>query len=106
MAALVVSVLFIGVLFITVFPTRTYLSQRSATAQAQRRLDALGREERRLARDTARLRTSAEIERLAREKYLLVRPGEEAYAILPPPLAPIGLPPIWPFAGVEQALSG
>lgn len=31
------------------------------------------------------MHTDAEIERLAREQYNLVRPGEEAYAILPGP---------------------
>jgi hypothetical protein len=30
------------------------------------------------------LQTDAEIERLAREQYGLVKPGEEAFAILPP----------------------
>ena len=38
--------------------------------------------------------------RIAREKYNLVRPGEEAYAILPPPPPKIAVPPVWPFTGL------
>ena len=42
-----------------------------------------------------RLHTDAEIERLAREQHNLVRPGEEAFAVLPAPTtepAPENLP--------------
>ena len=37
------------------------------------------------------LSTDAEIERLARQWYNLVFPGEEAYAVLPPPAAGLEL---------------
>ena len=36
-------------------------------------------------------------ERLAREQYNLVRPGEEAYSVLPAPLPALELPDVWPF---------
>jgi len=104
-AALVATVLFVGVLLVTVFPTRTYLSQRASVRQAERRLAALDRENRRLERTAHRLSTPHEVERMARERYGLVRPGEQAYAVLPPPVPPIGLPPLWPFAGVDRALA-
>ena len=103
-SALVVSVLFVGLLFVAVFPTRSYLAQRASVRDAQERLDALDREKHRLQREARRLTTPAEIERLARAQYGLVRPGEEAYAILPAPVPPIGLPEVWPFKGVEQIL--
>ncbi len=102
--ALVISVLVVGVLFVVVFPTRSYLAQRASVHQAQQRLTAIDRENHRLARDARRLTTPAEVERLAREQYGLVRPGEKAYAILPAPVPPIGLPEVWPFAGVEHLL--
>ncbi len=102
--ALVVSVLFVGVLLIAVFPTRSYLAQRASVHQAEQRLNELNRENRRLAAQTRRLTTPAEIERLARGQYGLVRPGEQAYAILPAPKPPIGLPELWPFAGFEHLL--
>ena len=100
-----VSVLFVGVLFVAVFPTRSYLAQRASVRDAQARLDEIDRENRRLQREARRLTTPAEIERLARAQYGLVRPGEEAYAILPAPVRPIGLPEVWPFAGVEHLLA-
>ena len=44
-----------------------------------------------------RLQTAEEIERLGREQYNLVFPGEEAYAVLPAPLPELDLPTLWPF---------
>jgi len=104
-AALVASVLCVGVLFVVVFPTRSYLAQRASIRKAQSRLDALDRRNRRLAAERRRLTTPTEIERLARAQYGLVRPGEQAYAILPAPKTPLGLPELWPFAGLEQVLN-
>ena len=103
--ALGLSVLMIGVLFVAVFPTRTYLTQRTATHKVDKRLAQLAAEQRALDRQAKRLSTPAEIERLARERYGLVRPGEEAYAVLPQAAPPIGLPDVWPFADIEQHLS-
>jgi cell division protein FtsB len=44
------------------------------------------------------LNTDEEIERRARAEYNLVRPDEEAYAVLPPPPADRGITGVWPFA--------
>jgi len=85
---LLVSVVLVGVLFAAVFPTRTYLAQRTSISRAEKQLDVLDEQNRELERRAARLRSDAEIERLAREQYNLVKPGEEAYAVLPPPAAP------------------
>ena len=78
----------IAVAFVALFPSRTYLAQRRDLQGAERRLAVLGAESARLAERAAALRTDAEIERLAREQYGLVRPGEEAYAVLPAPVPP------------------
>ena len=43
--------------------------------------------------------------RLARENFGYVKPGEEAYNILPARTEPMGLPEGWPFTGVEQAIA-
>jgi cell division protein FtsB len=91
------TVLVVGVLLFGVFPTRTYLAQRTSTSGAEERLAALTEQNEALAARAAALDDDAEIERLAREQYNLVMPGEEAYAVLPPPLAPIDLPAVWPF---------
>jgi cell division protein FtsB len=71
-----------------VFPTRTYLHQREEIATAEAKLQILSAENEKLGNRVEQLHTDSEIERLAREQYNLVRPGEEAYAILPGPADP------------------
>jgi cell division protein FtsB len=78
-------VVFVGVLFAGVFPTRTYLAQRASISHAEKQLQVLGEQNADLEKRAKELQTDAEIERLAREQYNLVKPGEEAYAVLPPP---------------------
>ena len=85
--AVVVAVIAVGVLFVAVFPTRTWLAQRSDLEATQRRVTVLTARNAEMAARVQRLNTDAEIERLARQDYDLVRPGEEAYAILPSPPA-------------------
>ncbi|MDP9070749.1 MAG: septum formation initiator family protein [Actinomycetota bacterium] len=99
---LVVSVVLVGILFVAVFPTRTYLTQRRDLAATERRLEVLSDQNEELAARVQRLNTDAEIERLAREQYNLVRPGEEAYAILPPPAPPV--PPAASTDGNDRGL--
>lgn len=86
--AVVASVILVGVLFVAVFPSRTYLAQQGSIAAAKEKVMVLAAENDRLAGRVQRLNTDGEIERLAREQYNLVRPGEEAYAILPSRPAP------------------
>jgi cell division protein FtsB len=71
-----------------VFPTRTYLHQRDEIASAEDKVAVLTTENAKLAARVEDLHSDAEIERLAREQYNLIRPGEEAYAILPGPADP------------------
>ena len=78
-------VVMVGLLFAFVYPTRTFLDQRSDTNKARAQLEVLESENARLARESKRLSTESEIERLAREKYGLVRPGERPFVILPAP---------------------
>ena len=82
---LVASVVLVGLLFLFVFPTRTYIGQRNELDAAEQRVQVLSKQNEELASRVKRLNTDEEIERLAREQYNLVKPGEEAYAILPPP---------------------
>ena len=74
-----------AVLLTFVFPTRTFLAQRTSITDAKTQLRVLDQQNRALADRATRLRSDEEIERLAREQYNLVRPGEEAYAVLPAP---------------------
>ena len=89
----VLSVAVVGVLFLFVFPARTYLAQRQDLAAASARVQILSTENKNLTDQAAKLHNDAEIERLARDRYGLVRPGEEAYAILPSPPPPTTVPP-------------
>lgn len=73
----------VGVLFIAVFPARTYLDQRNQRQEVLARIKATDAKNKALEQRIRSLNTDAEVERLAREQYNLVRPGEEAYAILP-----------------------
>jgi cell division protein FtsL len=78
-------VVLVGLLFAFVYPTRTFLDQRHDTNKARAQLEVLQAENARLARESRRLSTDSEIERLAREQYGLVRPGERPFVILPAP---------------------
>ena len=75
----------VAVLLVFVFPTTTWLAQRHDRAVAVQRVRVLDAANRRLEARVRELHNDAEIERLARQQYDLVRPGEEAYAILPAP---------------------
>lgn len=97
-AAVLVATL--AALAIKVLPTRTWLAQREAIASTTAELDELRAEREALEARVGVLETDAEIEAIARADYGLVKPGEEAYAVLEPPVEPVTLPPIWPFGAV------
>jgi len=85
-------VVLVGLLFAFVYPTRTFLDQRNETKKARAQLEVLQSENARLARESKRLSTDSEIERLAREKYGLVKPGERPFVILPAPSSTVPPP--------------
>ncbi len=87
----------VGAVAIGLFPTKTFLAQRSDTAEAQQRLEVLREQNASFKKRIDRLGSDDEIERLAREQYNLAFPGEEAYAVLPAPLPALHLPELWPF---------
>ncbi len=87
----------IALLAVYVFPTRTWLDQREALAETGSELAELRAERAALEARVGQLDTDAEVERIARSQYGLVQPGEEAYAVLPAPEAPVVLPDVWPF---------
>jgi cell division protein FtsB len=81
---LVVSLLaVIGVVLLAAFPARAYRDQQRERQELAGQIQALTSANEVLAEQAQQLETDATIERLARERYHLVRPGEEAYAILP-----------------------
>jgi cell division protein FtsB len=85
------------VLAVGVLPTRSFLAQRNDLSETQHRLAVLREQNEQLEDQLQRLSTPEEVERIAREEYNLVRPGEEAYSVLPAPLPALELPDLWPF---------
>lgn len=84
-AKLAVAVLTVaGVLFLFGFPVRTLLQQRHQMSVTERRSAEIGAENAKLQKTAALLQTNSEIEKLARSKYGLVKPGEHAYVVVPP----------------------
>jgi len=88
--------LFAGLVYF-IFPTTTWLDQRAEASEVHQELDVLLGEQELLRQDIARMRTDGEVERIARRDFNFVYPGEEAYAVLPAPPAPVSLPTSWPF---------
>lgn len=77
------SLVLVALLFMFVFPTRSVLAQRRQLDRARHDLAVLQTENERLGREAARLSTDEEIERIAREQFHMVYPGEQAYAVIP-----------------------
>jgi cell division protein FtsB len=100
----VLAVLACGVLFLGVFPTRTFLDQRRTEATAEQRLAELDDERADLQARADALQRDEEVERLAREEYGLARPGEEVYRVLPPAEDPLAIPDAWPFDRLDQRI--
>ena len=87
---------FVAFLFVFVFPVRTLLAQREDTNKVREKLELLREQNAQLAEEAERLQSDAEVERIARERYNLVRPGETPYAVVeeaPPTPAPGGSVP-------------
>ena len=67
-----------------IFPFRQLVAQERAVELAEAQLDALAEENRRLEYQISALQTDQEIERLAREHFGLVMPGETGYVAIVP----------------------
>ena len=73
----------VAILFVFVFPTRSYLAQRRQVSAAQHDVDLLKQQNDKLQARATRLQTPAEIERMAREQFHRVFPGEQVYDVVP-----------------------
>ena len=78
----------VALLFVFVFPTQSLLAQWREADEIRSELELLRDEGDRLEREARLLEDDAEIERLARERYNLVWPGETPYNAVPDPNAP------------------
>jgi cell division protein FtsB len=66
------------------FPANALYHQHSSVAAANAQLNEIHQQDAALAQERKDLSDSAEIERIAREEYQLVSPGQGAYEVLPP----------------------
>jgi cell division protein FtsB len=87
-----------------VLPTRSWLEQRNEISALQAELTELEAANVALELRTGALFTVAEVTRMARSDLGLIRPGEEAYAVLPPRPEPVRIPTSWPFTSLGEAL--
>ena len=78
------AVVVVGVFVFGVFPTSRYVEKRSELERARTELAGLEAENQELQEQVDRLDDDAEIERVARERYDMVFPDEDVYAVLPP----------------------
>jgi len=67
-----------------IFPFRQIIADRRTVSLAQEKLLALREENSQLEVEVAALESDAEVERLAREQFGLVLPGETAYVVVAP----------------------
>jgi cell division protein FtsB len=79
--ALVVS---LGLVASGVLPLQQYLEREIQVTDAQERLASIEGQNDTIASDVVALRTDQEIERVAREQYGFVRPGEVGYVVIVP----------------------
>jgi len=78
----VASLALVAMMFLFVFPTRSYLAQKRQIGKAAHAVKVLEAQNEVLARQANRLKTKSEIERLAREQFNMVLPGEQAYNLV------------------------
>jgi cell division protein FtsB len=81
---LLVGVVVVGIMFMFLWPVRTWLEQSRAMSAAQRREAVLSQENALLRNRITQLKSTAYVEQIARQQYGLVMPGEKAFGILPP----------------------
>ena len=82
---LVVAISIVVLVGLAALPIRTWVDQRRATDEIRQEVTTAEGEVAELELKLALLETDAEIERMARENFDLVYPGEESYRILPAP---------------------
>jgi cell division protein FtsB len=76
--------LLVALLFVFVFPARTLLAQRQKTEEQRKTLELLQQQSGKLIEESQRLQNNTEVERIAREQYGFVYPGEQPFVVVPP----------------------
>ena len=83
----------IAIMFLFVFPMRSYLAQQRQVRAARHAVEVLTAENKELAREARQLQSPSEIERLARAQFNMVLPGEQVYNVVPPAKKPDSVTP-------------
>lgn len=86
----IAALLFVAFYLLAVTPLRTYIQQQHQMQQAEQRYQILSSSNKQLQERATQLQSDDEIKKLAREKYELVEPGQQAYAVMPPSPAVTG----------------
>jgi len=84
----IVVLIALGLVATGVLPVRDYLERENDVNAAQERLDELQRDNAELAGDVEALFSEQEVERIAREQYGFVKPGEIGYVVVTPDAEP------------------
>ena len=87
-----------GVAGLAVIPAQAYREQQRHRDQLAATVSQVSAQNQALSEKAGRLATDAEIERLARLRYNLAKPGEEVYAISPQAAPPPAVTPPAPPA--------
>jgi cell division protein FtsB len=75
----------VAILFLFVFPTRSYIEQRRQVSKAEHDVNALKRTNAALAQEAQQLQSKSVLEGIARDQFNLGHPGEEIFKVLPRP---------------------
>ena len=81
---IVLALVGITVYLLAVFPTRSYLIQRSQVNGTVSQVKSMENSNQALQGKINSMNSPSEIESIARSQYGLVKPGEKAYVVLPP----------------------
>ena len=75
----------VAILFVFVFPTRSYLAQRGQVSGAKKDVSVLKAQNAKLEQEAAKLQSRDEIERMARDQFNMQYPNEQVYKVMPAP---------------------
>jgi cell division protein FtsB len=84
----------IGAMYLFAFPARTYLAQKQGIAVQERTIAVLKAENAKLAAQRSALQNDATIEQIARQEYGLVKPGQQAFMVVPSAGKPVERAPV------------
>jgi len=82
------ALLVVALYLLAVTPVRTFVQQRAQMQKAEQRYEILASTNEQLRARALELQSDAEIKKLARERYELVEPGQQAFAVMPPSAPP------------------